>query len=46
MQNPKKRLIYSKKIFIFDLDGTLVDAYRAIEDSLNYTRKKLGYPKV
>jgi len=40
------KLIDSKKIFIFDLDGTLVDAYRAIEDSLNYTRKKLDYPKI
>jgi HAD superfamily hydrolase (TIGR01549 family) len=33
----------SKKLFIFDLDGTLVDAYKAIQVSLNYTLKKLGY---
>ncbi|MFH1875543.1 MAG: HAD family hydrolase [Candidatus Omnitrophota bacterium] len=35
-----------KKIFIFDLDGTLVDAYRAIEKSLNFTLRKLGYRAV
>ncbi len=35
-----------KRVFIFDLDGTLVDAYRAIWASLNFTREKLGYPKV
>jgi phosphoglycolate phosphatase len=29
-----------KKVFIFDLDGTLVDAYRAIEKSLNFTLRK------
>ncbi|MBI4845108.1 MAG: HAD-IA family hydrolase [Candidatus Omnitrophica bacterium] len=36
----------TKELFIFDLDGTLVDAYKAIEQSLNFTRKKLGYSKV
>ena len=35
-----------KKLFIFDLDGTLADAYRAIEKSLNFTRLKLGYDTV
>jgi len=35
-----------KTLFIFDVDGTLVDAYQAIEKSLNFTRKKLGYPMV
>lgn len=34
------------KLVIFDLDGTLVDAYTAIHKSLNFTLKKLGYPKV
>ncbi len=32
------------KLIIFDLDGTLVNAYEAIERSLNFTLKKLGYP--
>lgn len=31
---------------IFDLDGTLVDAYRAIEKSLNFTLKRLGHRPV
>ncbi len=32
------------KLVIFDLDGTLVDAYSAIEKSVNYAMKKTGYP--
>lgn len=36
----------TKKLFIFDLDGTLVDAYTAIEKSLNFTLKKFGRPSV
>jgi phosphoglycolate phosphatase len=32
------------KLIIFDLDGTLVDAYTAIEKSVNYVMKKMGYP--
>lgn len=31
------------KLVIFDLDGTLVDAYSAIVKSFNYTMKKSGY---
>lgn len=31
------------KLIIFDLDGTLVDAYKAIQMSFNYAMKKLGY---
>jgi phosphoglycolate phosphatase len=34
-----------KKLFIFDLDGTLVDAYPAIIASFNFTMAKLGYPR-
>lgn len=30
------------KLVIFDLDGTLVDAYRAISDSINFMMKKMG----
>lgn len=35
-----------KQLYIFDLDGTLVDAYKAIEQSLNFTLNKLGYKTV
>ncbi|MDD5070978.1 MAG: HAD family hydrolase [Candidatus Omnitrophica bacterium] len=35
-----------KQLFIFDLDGTLVNAYSAIEKSLNYALKTLGYDSV
>ena len=34
-----------KRVIIFDLDGTLVNAYPAIAESFNYTMKKMGYPK-
>lgn len=33
------------KLVIFDLDGTLVDAYPAIIRSFNHSMQKLGYPK-
>lgn len=33
------------KLIIFDLDGTLVDAYAAIIKSFNYTMEKLNYPR-
>ena len=33
------------KLIIFDLDGTLVDAYPAIINSFNYTMQKFGYPR-
>lgn len=36
----------TKSLFIFDLDGTLVDAYEAIEKSLNFVLKKLRCPTV
>ncbi len=35
-----------KKIAVFDLDGTLLDAYDAIAKTLNFSLKKLGYPPV
>ncbi|MCK4995225.1 MAG: HAD family hydrolase [Candidatus Omnitrophica bacterium] len=35
-----------KKLFIFDLDGTLADAYKAIEKSLNFTRSEMGFAPV
>lgn len=34
------------KLVIFDLDGTLIDAYQAIEKSLNFTLRSLGYQPV
>jgi len=37
--------LHSIKLIIFDLDGTLVNAYPAIIKSFNYTMQKLGYPK-
>lgn len=33
------------RLIIFDLDGTLVDAYPAITRSFNYTMQKLGIPR-
>lgn len=33
------------KLIIFDLDGTLVNAYPAIIKSFNYTMRKMDYPK-
>ena len=35
----------TKKLFIFDLDGTLINAYPAIVESMNYTLEQLRYPK-
>jgi len=35
-----------KKLFIFDIDGTLIDAYQAIWETLLYTRSLLGYEPV
>lgn len=35
---------YRIKLIIFDLDGTLIDAYQAIIKSFNYTMQKLNYP--
>lgn len=33
------------KLIIFDLDGTLIDAYPAIIGSFNFCMKRLGYPQ-
>jgi phosphoglycolate phosphatase len=33
-----------RKLIIFDLDGTLVNAYTAISKSFNYTMQRLNYP--
>jgi phosphoglycolate phosphatase len=37
-----KGLVNNIKLVIFDLDGTIVDAYGAISRSFNYALKKLG----
>lgn len=34
------------KLVVFDLDGTLVDAYSAITASFNFTMQRLGYPEI
>ncbi len=34
------------KLVIFDLDGTLVDAYKAVAESLNYALGQMNYPSV
>jgi len=34
------------KVIIFDLDGTLIDAYRAIHASVNLALKKMGYQNI
>ncbi|MFH2068520.1 MAG: HAD family hydrolase [Candidatus Omnitrophota bacterium] len=35
----------TKKLFIFDLDGTLINAYPAIVESMNYTLRRLNHPE-
>lgn len=40
----KKSLPKNIELVIFDLDGTLVDAYPAITESINYMMKKMGRP--
>lgn len=32
------------RLIIFDIDGTIVDAYKAIEVTLNYALGRMGYP--
>ncbi len=34
------------KVVIFDLDGTLIDAYQAVYESVNFTMKEMGFPRV
>ena len=35
----------AKKLFIFDLDGTLINAYPAIVESMNHTLRRLNHPE-
>ena len=35
---------FKTKLVIFDLDGTLVDAYKAVSSSLNFSLNKAGLP--
>ncbi len=39
--------IFFRKIglVIFDLDGTLINAYTAVESSINFTLRRLGFPR-
>src|SRR3989338_3985406 len=34
------------RLVIFDLDGTLVNAYKAVYESINFAMKSKGFPKV
>ena len=34
------------RLVIFDLDGTLINAYQAVYQSINFAMKKMGFPKV
>ena len=34
------------RLVIFDLDGTLINAYRAVYESINFAMKKMGFPRV
>src|SRR5262245_54914291 len=34
------------KLIIFDLDGTLVDAYKAVAASINHALSTFGFPKI
>lgn len=38
-------MIKGIKAVIFDLDGTLIDAYKAIIESFNFTMSKIDHPK-
>lgn len=42
----KRSVFRDKKLFIFDVDGTLADAYTAVRKSLNFARRAMGYPPV
>ncbi len=35
----------AKKLFIFDLDGTLINAYPAIVESMNHTLRRMNHPE-
>ncbi len=35
----------SIRLIIFDLDGTLIDAFGPVSESLNYAMQQLGYPQ-
>ncbi|WP_457623349.1 HAD family hydrolase [Persephonella sp.] len=36
--------IKDKELFIFDLDGTVIDSSKDIADAVNFTLQELGYP--
>jgi phosphoglycolate phosphatase len=44
-RNVLNRLTPMKRLIIFDLDGTLINAYPAVTQSVNHTLTQLGFPK-
>ncbi len=44
MMASRKPDLSGVKLVVFDIDGTLVDAYPAITDSVNHMLKRMGYP--
>ncbi len=42
--SPRRPVPRNIRLAIFDLDGTIVDAFPAIADSINHMLKKMGHP--
>ena len=44
MTAPPRLTLQRVRAIVFDLDGTLIDSYRAIASSLNHARQRFGMP--